>query len=76
MPNNTGVVFICKPTNGQLIQRIVELIAIIFEAFLNSRKKAPNNTLIKNIFFPIDLDIVKRFEKNYFKNPRKLILNF
>lgn len=48
MPKNTGVVFICKLTNEQLIQRIVELIAIFFETFLDPQKKAPNNTLIKN----------------------------
>lgn len=39
MPNNNRVVFIGKLTNGQLIHRIVELIAIFFEAFLHSQKK-------------------------------------
>lgn len=54
MPNNNRVVFIGKLTNGQLIQRIVELIAIFSEAFLDSQKKASNNALIKNIFYSMD----------------------
>lgn len=50
MPKNTGVVFICKLTNGQLIQRIVEQIAIFLNV-LRFAKEGTNNTLIKNIFF-------------------------
>lgn len=54
MPNNNRVVYIGKLTNGQLIQRIVEVIAIFSEAFLDSQKKASNNALIKNIFYSMD----------------------
>lgn len=54
MPNNNRVVFIGKLTNGQLIHRIVELIAIFFEAFLHSQKKASYNSLIQNIFYSMD----------------------